>query len=496
VKYFSHLAVLLSLCLVLGNTPPINAADTPAQSKPEGQPELKVVNLAVYPAPIPQPAMKYRLLPRLSEQTPGNAALLYDTIFLQIANEDGIKEGQSKDLKDEKEKEKYFTNADKLSNWLNTPLAELPKDEVQKILDNVQPWCIEYAKMASKRMQCNWELPVREITNPFECMLPELHRARSLGRILAMKARLSLAEGKSKEALKTLQIGFALSRQVGNEKETIINSLVGIAIANMMSDQLLDLTQLKDAPTLYWSLSNLPHPFLSYHNAVECEEFVFNKYFPELQEARKGQHTPEQWQQLWESLVQRINDIPTDWYPEHDKKTYDAKKLLEENYPKVQDLLINKGWPEKEIRSMAPAHVMLLAGSQVYGEMRDEIAKWLGIDYSQWPNSLREHYEDLLKDYREVPLMEFFPVFGKTARTQARCERNFEILRTIEAIRLYAHSHDGKLPGSLDDVKDVPIPSNPMTGKPFPYHLEGDTAVLMADGDTKTNFQYRIKIAK
>jgi hypothetical protein len=69
-------------------------------------------------------------------------------------------------------------------------------------------------------------------------------------------------------------------------------------------------------------------------------------------------------------------------------------------------------------------------------------------------------------------------------------------LRLIEAIRLYAYSHDGKLPGGLDDIKEVPIPSNPMTGKPFPYHLEGDTAVLLADGDMRINYEYRIKIAK
>jgi hypothetical protein len=35
-----------------------------------------------------------------------------------------------------------------------------------------------------------------------------------------------------------------------------------------------------------------------------------------------------------------------------------------------------------------------------------------------------------------------------------------------------------------------------MTGKPFSYHLEGDTAVLLADGDGRINYEYRIKIAK
>ena len=51
-------------------------------------------------------------------------------------------------------------------------------------------------------------------------------------------------------------------------------------------------------------------------------------------------------------------------------------------------------------------------------------------------------------------------------------------LQCIEAIRLYMASHDGRLPGSLDEITEVPIPLNPMTGKPFPYRLEGDKAIL------------------
>jgi hypothetical protein len=495
MNYLRHLTVLFSLCFVLGNTP-INAADT----KQEGQPELKVINLAVYPAPIPRPAMKYHLLPRLADQTPGNAALLYDTIFIRIAEEDGIRDGQSRDLKDEKEKEKFATNADKLSNWLATPLAELPKDEIRKILDDVQPWIMEYAEMASHRMQCDWDLPSREIKDPSQMRLPELHRARSLARILAMQARLSLAEGKPEDALKTLQIGFALSRQVGTGKVPLINYLVGSAITNMMREQLVDLTQLYDAPNLYWSLSNLPHPFINIHDAIEGEDLTFKRFFSELQEARKGQHSPEQWQKLLEETVDKLYTamaMISNKDPKTTKKEeVDIKKILEENYPVARDYLIKLGWPEKEIRSMAPARVLLLFGAEMWDEMHDDGTKWLGINYSQWPGDLREHFSDILKKYENFPLADSFKVMGKVAAIQARTERDFDSLRTIEAIRLYAYLHGGKLPGSLDDIKEVPIPPNPMTGKPFSYRLDGDTAVLLTDGDLEKNFEYRIKIAK
>jgi hypothetical protein len=499
MKYFNRLSFLFSIfyvmCTSIGS-----AADNPAEHKPKEGPELKVVNLAVYPAPITRPAMKYHLLPRVADQTPGNAALLYHRIFMRIAEEDGIREGQSRDLKDEKEKEKFSTNADKLSNWMNTPLAELPKDDVRKILDNVQPWCMEYAEMASRRMQCDWELPVREATNPFEIRLPELHSAKNLARILAMKARLSLADGKPEDALKTLQIGFALSRQVNEGHVPLVNYLVGDAIAGMMKEQLLDLTQLKNAPNLYWSISNLPRPLLNYRDAIEGEDLGFGLYFCELQESRNAEHSPEHWQKLLVETIDKLK-IATAIIANKDPKAakneeVDVKKILEENYPIACDYLIKLGWSEKEIRSMAPARVLLLYGSEMWNEMFDDGTKWLGINYSQWPNDLREHYNDIMKKYGDFPLADSFQVMGKVAGIQARSERDFDSLRCIEAIRLYAYSHEGKLPVSLDDIKEVPIPSNPMTGNPFSYHLDGDTAVLLADGDMGKNYEYRIKIAK
>ena len=49
-------------------------------------------------------------------------------------------------------------------------------------------------------------------------------------------------------------------------------------------------------------------------------------------------------------------------------------------------------------------------------------------------------------------------------------------LRCVEAVRLYAAAHDGQLPASLEDVKDVPLPLDPVHGKPFEYRVVGDRA--------------------
>lgn len=505
MKYVSHLTILISICFVLAGTS-INAADTSAQTKPDDQPELKVINLTVYPAPIPRPAMKYHLLPRLADQTPGNAALLYHEIFehfpswyMRFPMDNNVEINPDLDAQHSND---YVVKFEKLSQWQEMPLNELPKEEIRKVLSRMESW-IEYLEIASKRRECDWGWPIHEVENPRDVNIDEAFYTRTLVKLLALRARLSLAEGKPEEAIESLRLGFTLSQQVG-KGPFILNYLMGDTIANWMRDQLLDLSQLKDAPNLYWSLSALPRPFLNFNDAVEWEESTIERQLPELQEARKGQHSPEEWQKLWEGVVDRINNFPyfnkiPYFNIEDQPEKCDAKKLLTENYPKARDYLINLDWPEKEIHSMAPAQVLLLYCSEILAEMRDDHTKWLGIKYSQWPNNLRYHYDDLLKIYKQkeiLPLSYFLSATGAAARVQARTEREFESLRCIEAIRLYAYSHDGKLPGSLDDIKEVPIPTNSTTGKPFSYRLEGDTGVLLADGDTRIDYEYRIKIAK
>ena len=70
------------------------------------------------------------------------------------------------------------------------------------------------------------------------------------------------------------------------------------------------------------------------------------------------------------------------------------------------------------------------------------------------------------------------PAVLKVHTTTTRLDRRIAALRCIEAIRLYAAAHNGKLPSSLEDVTEVPIPTDPMTGKAFQYKVSGETATL------------------
>ena len=59
-------------------------------------------------------------------------------------------------------------------------------------------------------------------------------------------------------------------------------------------------------------------------------------------------------------------------------------------------------------------------------------------------------------------------------------KRKIQALRIIEAVRHYASSHDGKFPKSLDEMKDVAIPIDPLTNQPFNWRVDEEVAMLAA----------------
>ena len=74
----------------------------------------------------------------------------------------------------------------------------------------------------------------------------------------------------------------------------------------------------------------------------------------------------------------------------------------------------------------------------------------------------------------------------------ARNDRRIAVLRVIEAIRIYGAAHDGNLPERLEDVSEVPIPEDPVTGLPFEYVRDGNKAIL--SGPTLRDFPLSYEI--
>jgi len=146
---------------------------------------------------------------------------------------------------------------------------------------------------------------------------------------------------------------------------------------------------------------------------------------------------------------------------------------------------------------MPPLQLILLDEKRAFEVRRDEELKLLALTPMQMDSLLDKQpaasddglYSDLMPHVREAK------------RTQARIEQRIAILRCVEALRLYAAAHDGKLPERLADI-DVPLPADPFTSKPFTYKLDGATALLRGGapkGEEKNpafGRSYEITIAK
>ncbi len=77
-------------------------------------------------------------------------------------------------------------------------------------------------------------------------------------------------------------------------------------------------------------------------------------------------------------------------------------------------------------------------------------------------------------------------------------ERRIAALQCVEALRLYAGSHDGKFPDKLSDVTEVTVPDDPVTKKPFSYSRTGSEAVLELQAtegsDGRDAIRYELKL--
>ncbi len=443
-----------------------------ADSKPNETPTKKFV---LYPAPSPAAALEYSLLPKYLERTPGNAAPLYLKAILIMG-----------------ERQQLNELWEKIDRWLESPPAELPQAEVRAVLEQFHTVML-YTKMAAHRDHCDWDPPLRESEHPYEILLPEIQDLRGISRIVALQARLQIAEGHPAEAIATLQIGFALAKH-SSEYSFLVSSLVGQAIANLMTEQLETLIQLKNCPNLYWSLAALPDPFIDFRSALDEESASIYQEFPQLRDVEHTQRTADEWQAQLGVFFKHWNDVLASMTlmsglsgenavaPKQIASAVIKAASLITAYPTARAGLIAAGRDRKRVEAMPPAQVILAYAALCLDRSRDDLFKWFGLPYWQ----VREGIAAAERNFKEEAAAgdifsigsQLVPAVGRICETQVRAQRRMAALRIVESIRMYAASHDGKLPARLDALTDAPAPIDPVTGKPFVYKVTDGKAIL------------------
>ena len=210
------------------------------------------VELTLHPAKTPEPMPEYRLLPKTNGQTDEDAVPLYEKAAQSLP----------KNL-----------DMNQIRQWVNTPPDKLPRQQVQATLENRKP-TLQLVERAIRCKPQTWPQFVQG-TLP-----PNLSEYKELGQILAVQARLQIAEGQYEQAIGTAQTGLAMAKHVG-ESPTVMQGMTGVAIAALMCRQLEQFVQGREAPSIYGALQKLPRPLIDLNvpMAIEMSNLESNSQY-------------------------------------------------------------------------------------------------------------------------------------------------------------------------------------------------------------------------
>jgi hypothetical protein len=476
-------------------------ADLIVEESPEGQQGLTVFKMTVTPAGEPKPALKYRIVPGPLDLKPGNAALFYCRSFAEGSLKAAWKAIESKFTYDE------VHGNESIDGWydVSRPLYSIPRDKLQEASASFDTIMSQFVERGVVRRECDWGHNIQEIkgTEIIATLLPEIQECRSLGRAITLRTRAAIAERDYERTIEHLRATYQLSRHVA-QAPFLVSGLVGIAVANMANVEVIELIASKDSPNLYWALAEMPRPFIDLQPSVRFEMSLGPRMFPFLMEPAKKEHSAEEWTRQFAEALMETTQVAGS--PPHLNKfgaQLAATGLALVSYSAAKERLIMDGMDREAVEQMPVAKVIAIDSSRGYQRLADEFEKWW---YTPLPVALEREKEaarllgpgKLDKSYGEILASLLLPALSAARNAQVRLDWQLNALQTIEAIRMHA-AETGELPKSLDDIKVVPVPVSPLTGKPYDYRLEGVTAVLdLPANKLIRNFAWRfeIKLAK
>ncbi len=412
-----------------------------------------LIRLTVRPMASPKPALRYTLLPELKELTPGNPIPNYVKCLLDQDFSSGT--------------------------------------------ETLHSSALRQADRAARMDKPDWQILLKVKTDGVSLLLPDVQKVRTLAAGLKDRFHDEAVQRRFDDGFVTAKSMFAMSRHMG-EHPTLIGDLVGIAIAFIAIGPLEEMLEQPGCPNLYWALTNLPRPLVPLDRGVEGERALIQGELRLLDDT-----APMSADQL-----KKLNDhidvlLALDSKPIKGVRGWLDERIKDEKLVQAaRGRLVEYGIAEERVRQFPAEQILLLDEKREYEVLRDDIMKIMNLPLWQaeklgiWDKPIPRAGEP------NKPLFGFvLPAIHKVRCAQARLDQRVALLRHVEALRIYAAAHDGKLPAKLSDLT-VPVPDDPVTGKPFRYEVAGNTAHLRGSpprGQEKFpayNVHYEITIQK
>jgi hypothetical protein len=384
-----------------------------------------IVRFNVQPMKAPTPSLRYTLLPELAEMNPGNPIPNYLKCMLDVDPSTG---------------QEIFGQA-----------------------------TLRQADRAARMDKPDWQILLKAKTDGFNLLLPDVQKIRSLATALQMRFREEIAADRLDDALVTAKTMFAMTRHMG-EHPTLIGDLVGIAIGNVTIVAFEEMLERPGCPNLFWALTALPNPLVSLENGLRGERVLVYSELKDLDD--QAPIKPPQLKKLIAHL-DKIRSIASDSGKSEisTRGWIDARINDETKMKAARERLVETGLAADRLATFPADQIVLLDEKREYEVRRDEAMRIM--NFPAW--QVESQFAALKYPKEPILFDGFVPALIKVRRAQARLEQRIALLRHLEALRMYAAEHNGKLPSSLTDVA-VPLPMDPFTGKPFRYNLEGATA--------------------
>jgi hypothetical protein len=406
-----------------------------------------LIRLNVSPASAPTPALRYQLLPELSEMSPGNPIHGYYKCCMEAQAFSYDKEA-----------------LDRFDDWLAMPLTERPAPPMQDISRSA----LAQMDAAARLDTPDWQILKKLKTDGFSLLLPDVQGMRTLARALQARFRSEVALGRIDDALRSAKTMLAMSRHLG-QHPTAIGCLVGIAIANVGIQPLEELLEQPGCPNLYWALTNLPSPLLTVEQGVAGERLTSRAEFRDLDDG-----APMSQERLTRFIAHLEQMLSEPGKSLGLRKWLDATTKDDWAVRAARLRLIEFGLPEDRTLRFPAEQVLLLDEKREFEVRSDDIMKLMTLPVWQF-----EMMSARNKPARTPALLAdaLAPSLGAFRRALGRLEQRIALLRHVEALRMYAAEHQGRFPEKLTDLA-VPLPDDPFTGKPFRYETKGKTAHL------------------